>query len=172
MVDYVSGKNDVNDDLRASSTGSTLAGNGGDDVLRGNKGDDILVGGLGNDKLYGGAGADQFRFFGNQIDGASDVDAIYDLNFADGDTLVFGAYNGLFSTDADGLNGFASGDSAIISSFAGLAAAYEAGGGRITYTGNAGLNLLLISFENGDGATQTIRITQGYDAFVNELSAL
>lgn len=172
MADYISGKNGVDDDLRATSTGSMLAGNGGNDVLRGGKGDDILIGGRGDDKLYGGAGADQFRFFGDQIDGASDVDAIYDLNFADGDTLVFGQYNGLFSTDAPGLNGFANGDSAIISSFAGLAAAYEASGGRISYTGNPGLNLLIISFDNGDGATQTIRITQGYDAFVSELSAI
>lgn len=171
-MDYISGKDTTNDDLRASATGSILAGNGGDDVLRGGKGNDILVGGAGDDKLYGGAGADQFRFFGNQIGGVSDVDSIYDLNFGEGDTLVFGQYNGLFSTSSTGLNGFANGDSAIISSYAGLAAAYEASGGRITYTGNANLNLLIISFDNGSGATQTIRITQGYDAFINELSAI
>lgn len=171
-MDYISGTNATNDDLRASNTGSMLVGGGGDDVLRGGRSNDILVGGMGDDKLYGGAGADQFRFFGNQIGGASDVDSIYDLNFGEGDTLVFGQYNGLFSTDASGVNAFAQGDSAIISSFAGLAAAYEASGGRITYTGNANLNLLVISFDNGNGATQTIRITQGYDAFVNELSAV
>lgn len=170
-MDYISGKNTTDDDLTASGTGSHLVGGGGDDVLRGGKSDDILTGGAGNDKLYGGAGGDQFRFFGDQIDGASDVDAIYDLNFGDGDILVFGEYNGLFSTDAPGLNAFNSGDAAIISTFSGLAAAYEASGGRISYTGNASLNLLIISFENGDGATQTIRITQGYDAFVSELAA-
>lgn len=171
-MDYISGKNTTNDDLTASGTGSHLAGGAGDDVLRGGKSDDILTGGAGNDKLYGGAGADQFRFFGNQIDGDSDVDAIYDLNFAAGDTLVFGQYDGLFSTDADGLNGYSGGDAATISSFAGLAAAYEASGGRMTYTGNAGLNLLIISIDNGSGDIQTIRISQGYDAFVSELTSV
>ena len=170
MVDYISGKNTTDDDLRATGNDSQLVGGGGNDILRGGKGDDILVGGSGDDKLYGGAGADQFRFFGNQIDGASDTDAIYDLNFGYGDTLVFGQYNGLFSTDAPGLNGFASGDSAIISTYEGLAAAYEAPGGRITFTGNPTSNLLIISFDNGAGATQTLRITGGYDAFVSELT--
>lgn len=171
-MDYIAGSNQTNDDLSASSTGAMVVGGGGNDILRGGKSDDILIGGQGDDKLYGGAGADQFRFFGNQIDGSSDVDAIYDLNFGDGDTLVFGQYNGLFSSDASGLDGFAAGDSAIISSFAGLAAAYEASGGRISFSGNVNADLLVISFENGSGATQTIRISQGYNAFVNELSPI
>lgn len=170
MVDYVSGSNSGNDDLSASSTGSMLAGNGGNDVLRGGKSDDILIGGAGDDKLYGGDGADQFRFFGDKIEGASDKDAIYDLDFGEGDVLVFGKYNGLFSSDAPGLDGFASGDSAIISSFAGLAAAYEASGGRITYSGNAALDLLIVSFDNGAGQTQTIRISNGYAAFTSEFT--
>lgn len=170
MVDYIAGSNATNDDLTASGSGSMVVGGGGNDVLRGGKSDDILIGGTGDDKLYGGAGADQFRFFGDQIGGTSDVDAIYDLSFTDGDTLVFGKYNGLFSTDAPRLDGFAAGDSAIVSSFAGLAAAYEASGGRITYSGNPSVDLLVINFENGDGSTQTIRISQGYSAFVGELS--
>lgn len=168
MVDYVAG-NGGDNDLTATKTGSLIAGNGGDDVLRGGKSDDILVGGAGNDKLYGGSGADQFRFFGNRVEGASDVDSIYDLSFAQGDTMVFGQYNGLFSTDAEGLNGFASGNSAIISSFAGLAAAFEASGGRITYSGNAAVDLLVMNFDTGNGTTQSIRISNGYAAFVAEL---
>lgn len=170
MVDYISG-NAADNDFRATQGGSMMAGGLGNDVLRGGRGDDILIGGAGDDRLYGGAGADQFRFFGNQVGGASDVDSIYDLNFGQGDSLVFGEYNGLFNTDAAGLNGFANGDSAIISTFAGLAAAYEASGDRITFTGNASLDLLIISFDTGNGSTQTIRISNGYDAFVSELSA-
>jgi Ca2+-binding RTX toxin-like protein len=168
MVDYVSGSA-ADDDLTATPTGSILAGNGGADILRGGKSDDILVGGAGDDRLYGGAGADQFRFFGNQVGGTTDTDAIYDLNFSQGDTLVFGEYNGLFSTDAPGLDGFSSGNSAIISTFAGLAAAYEASGGRITYSGNPNVDLLVLSFDTGNGTTQNIRISNGYAAFVAEL---
>jgi Ca2+-binding RTX toxin-like protein len=170
MVDYISGTSGA-DDVQASTTGSMLSTGTGDDVLRGGKSDDILIGGAGDDKLYGGAGADQFRFFGDQIGGTSDTDAIYDLSFASGDTLVFGKYNGLFNVDDDGLNGFANGDSAIISSYAGLAAAYEASGGRITYSGG-GSDLLFITFENGNGATQTLRISNGYAAFVAELGSV
>lgn len=170
MADYVSGTEN-RDDISATRNDTTLAGKGGDDVLRGGRGDDILVGGAGNDQLYGGAGADQFRFFGNQVGGASDVDSIYDLNFAQGDKLVFGEYNGLFDTDAPGLNGFANGDSAIITSFEGLAAAYEASGGRITFSGNAAYDLLIINFETGNGSTQTLRISNGYAAFTQELSS-
>ena len=173
MVDYVAGNDATDDDLRASVSGSMVTCGDGNDVLRGGKTADILIGGAGEDKLWGGAGGDQFRFFGDQIGSLTDptdVDAIYDLNFADGDLLVFGKYNGLFGTDAAGLNGFAAGDSAIISSFAGLAAACEASGGRITFTGSAGADLLMISFDNGAGCTQTLRISQGYNAFVSELS--
>ena len=171
MVDYVAGTNGNDDDLTATPTGSMIAGNGGDDVLRGGKSDDILIGGAGNDKLYGGAGADQFRFFGNQVDGGSDVDAIYDLNFAQGDKLVFGEYNGLFDTDAPGLDGYSNGNAATITSFAGLAAAFEASEGRITYSGNANVDLLVISFDTGNDTTQTIRISNGYAAFVAALEA-
>lgn len=82
MVDYVGGTSG-NDTLDASPAGSMVAGGAGNDIIAGDKGNDILIGGAGDDRLYGGAGADQFRFFGNQVGGASDVDAIYDLNFGE-----------------------------------------------------------------------------------------
>ncbi|ODP36486.1 calcium-binding protein [Sphingomonas turrisvirgatae] len=166
-MDYVSGGAGSND-IRATAGGTMLAGNAGSDVLRGGKGDDILIGGAGDDALYGGAGGDQFRFFGNQIEGASDTDRLYDLNFADGDTLVFGAFGGLFE-DAAGVNAFNNGDAAIISSWDGLANAFEAAGARATYSGNAALDLLFITFDNGAGQTQTLRISNGYSAFVSAL---
>jgi Ca2+-binding RTX toxin-like protein len=166
MVDMVRGTSG-NDDLAALSnvTGSQIRGGDGNDVLRGGKADDILIGGAGDDSLYGGGGADQFRFFGDQIGGASDTDRLYDLNFGEGDTIVFGKFDGLFTDKVAGLNSFDNGDSAIISSWAGLAHAYETSGGRITYTGGAATDLLFISFDNGNGQTQTLRISNGYAAF-------
>jgi Ca2+-binding RTX toxin-like protein len=83
------------DNLTGSATdqdGSHIDGKNGNDRLQGSQFDDRLVGNGGDDILTGGAGADQFRFFGNQIDGASDFDTITDLNFAEGDTLVFGSF--------------------------------------------------------------------------------
>ncbi|WP_353471673.1 Ig-like domain-containing protein [Salipiger sp. H15] len=48
-----------NDTLKALSTGSMLAGNGGNDLLVGRGGNDQLFGGTGNDTLEGGAGHDK-----------------------------------------------------------------------------------------------------------------
>ncbi len=152
------------DDLKALSDGSRVSAGAGNDILRGNKGDDVLIGGAGDDQLWGGGGADQFRFFGDQIEGASDTDRLFDLNFGDGDWIVFGKFDGLFE-DGDGINAFDNGDSAIISSWEGLANAYEASNGRITYSGSTSTDLLFISFDNGSGQTQTLRISNGYTAF-------
>lgn len=157
-----------NDDLRALSDGSRVAGGAGNDILRGGRGDDILIGGAGDDQMWGGGGADQFRFFGDQIDGANDVDRIYDLNFGQGDWIVFGKFGGLFE-DASGINAFDNGDSAIISSWEGLANAYESAGARASFTGSASLDLLFITFDNGAGQTQTLRINNGYAAFTAAL---
>ncbi len=46
----------------ALTSGTTLNGNGGNDVLFGNIGADILNGGVGADRLRGGGGADTFGF--------------------------------------------------------------------------------------------------------------
>ena len=153
-----------NDDIRALADGSRVAGGAGNDILRGGRGDDILLGGPGDDQLWGGGGADQFRFFGDQIEGTSDTDRIYDLNFGEGDWIVFGEFGGLFE-DSAGINAFDNGDSAIISSWAGLASAVEAGGSRASFTGNAELDLLFVSFVNDAGQTQTLRINNGFAAF-------
>jgi Ca2+-binding RTX toxin-like protein len=95
-------------------------GNRGDDLLVGGAYDDVLVGNFGDDVLVGGAGADQFRFFGNEIDGALDVDRIFDLNFAEGDRLVFGEFaSGTFARSRD-VTAFAGGSAAIVDSFSDL----------------------------------------------------
>jgi Ca2+-binding RTX toxin-like protein len=159
-------------DIKASNAnGSLLDAGAGDDVLRGGKKADILVGGAGDDEMYGGGGGDQFRFFGNEIDGASDIDRIYDLDFSEGDTLVFGNYDGLFQ-DADGLNAFDGGDAAIISSFEGLVSAVENSNGRITTTFQSN-GVLLVHMQIGD-QVQTLYITNGvagYQAAAGEVSA-
>jgi Ca2+-binding RTX toxin-like protein len=156
-----------NDDLRADSGGSQVRGGAGNDVIRGGRGDDIIVGGPGDDIMSGGKGADQFRFFGNEIDGASDTDRITDLNFGEGDWLVFGNYNGVFA-NGDGINAFNGGDAAIISSWTGLMNAADSSGGRISITGNAGLDLLIITLDNGAGQTQIIRLSNSFAAYAAE----
>src|SRR5687768_8647752 len=101
---YVAGR-DGPDDLRATNDedGTQLRGGDGNDILRGGRYDDILVGGSGSDKMFGGDGGDQFRFFGDDIEGVSDTDFIYDLDFAEGDTLVFGNYGANTFSDDDGV---------------------------------------------------------------------
>ena len=76
--------NDQNDLLVGGSGNDTIGGQNGDDTVFGNAGDDQIAGGAGNDLLSGDDGADSFRFgagFGH--------DTVTDLNFAEGDRLVF-----------------------------------------------------------------------------------
>ncbi|WP_448500989.1 calcium-binding protein [Sphingomonas sp.] len=160
-----------NDDLRADPSGSMVRAGAGNDVIRGGKGDDIIIGGPGDDILWGGSGADQFRFFGNEIEGTSDTDRIIDLTFSEGDTLVFGNYNGVFA-NADGVNAFNGGDAAIISSWTGLMNAADTSGGRISITGNAGLDLLIITLDNGAGQTQVIRLSNSFAAYAAETGGM
>ena len=51
---------DGNDTINASATssGTWITGNGGDDLIYGGSGDDTLMGGSGNDTIYSGAGTD------------------------------------------------------------------------------------------------------------------
>ncbi len=168
---YVGG-NASDNDIKAvnNPAGTMLNGLAGDDVLRGGRFDDLLTGGAGNDLLYGGGGADQFRFYGNQISGATDLDKIFDLNFSEGDTLVFGNYAANTFTDTAGENAFAGGGSAIISSWQGLANAYQNSGGHITFSEKGSTDVLILNIDNGAGQTQTIHITGGYDALMSALT--
>ncbi len=162
-----------NDDLRANyndTDGSVLAAGAGDDILRGGRYDDVLIGGQGNDQMFGGAGADQFRFFGNQIDGALDTDRIYDLKFAEGDTLVFGSYaEGTFVRDT-GENAFASGTSAILSSWEGVVNAVQNSSNITATRQGAGNDSLVLTIHNGS-QTQEIVISNGWTAYQNALAA-
>jgi Ca2+-binding RTX toxin-like protein len=161
-TDYVRGTTG-NDDRSATAGGAVVSTGAGNDILRGRAGDDVLIGGAGDDQLYGGGGADEFRFDGNTIEGASDTDRIYDLNFGDGDQIVLLNYGaGLFADDA-GINAYAGGASATITSFEGLVNAAEAG--SISVVGYSATNLLFVTIDGPNG-TQILRINNAYNAFV------
>jgi Ca2+-binding RTX toxin-like protein len=168
VISYTTGKSG-DDDLRANysdNDGTMIRGNGGNDTLRGGSDNDILIGGRGDDWLWGGRGAGQFRFFGNEIDGPSDRDRIFDLTFGEGDTLVFGNFGGGTFTKAAGLNGFGNGTSAIISSWEGLvnAAAFS---DLVTATrGGANNDNLLLKITNATGQVQEIMITNGWSQYL------
>jgi Ca2+-binding RTX toxin-like protein len=144
--------------------GTLLNGGAGDDRLTGGKHADFLIGGAGNDILTGGAGADQFRFFGTQIDGKSDLDRIEDLNFAQGDKLVFG--NFAAKTFSDKAGGFSSGTAASFDSYADIV---KACADSTLVTGlreSAGSKNLLLRVVNGEGQVQDIVIVNGYAQYL------
>lgn len=166
---YVTGKAS-DDDIRAAldADGTMLRGGAGDDILRGGRFNDILVGGSGDDWMFGGVGADQFRFFGNELTGASDRDRIFDLTFGEGDVLVFGSFAaGTFSKLA-GVNGFSGGSAAVISSYEGIvnAAAFS---DLVTATRFSphNDNLLLKITNATTGQVQEILISNGWTHYVN-----
>ena len=159
-----------NDDLHAINTGSVVNGGDGNDVLRGNRSDDILVGGSGDDQMFGGAGADQFRFFANQLDG-TDTDKIYDLNFNDGDTLVFGNFTAGLFADNEGVNAFSGDTSAQISSIAGLRNLIADSDGAISASRKGNTEVLILTIHNGDD-TQIIHISGLWSAFQGDTPTL
>jgi Ca2+-binding RTX toxin-like protein len=80
------------DKLTGSKVADTIFGDAGNDIVNGDAGDDWLLGGsgndtitgsLGSDTMIGGAGKDTFVYASG--DG---TDYIYDLNVAEGDTIV------------------------------------------------------------------------------------
>lgn len=167
-----------NDDIKAISNtgaangpnpggGSYLSAGAGDDIVRGGKYDDVILGGAGNDSLWGGSGADQFRFSGNDMQGNSETDRIYDLNFAEGDKLVFNDFGaGTFQDIAGGnplqiLNG---GASAILDSWADVVELVNASA-NVTATGSSANGLLFLQIDGGALGIQTIRITGGWSHF-------
>ncbi|WP_150290558.1 calcium-binding protein [Sphingobium estronivorans] len=170
MQNYVGGDAGDNDIRASGLNGTILNGQAGDDILRGGRGDDILTGGAGDDQLWGGAGADQFRFFGNNIGGASDLDKIYDLNFSDGDTLVFGNYGNVHFADGDGINAFNGGAAAQISSWGGLVKMVD-DSDLVSASRKGQTDVLILTIDNGEGQTQTIHISGGWAAYSAAASA-
>ena len=158
-----------NDDLRANygdRDGTILDGGEGNDILRGGNYNDILVGGAGSDKMFGGLGGDQFRFFGDQIEGTTDTDFIYDLKFGEGDTLVFGTFGAGTFTDQAGVNAFAGGTSAIISSYEGIVNAARTSDDVTAYRESDNNDNLILRITDADGQLQHIVITGGYSQYL------
>lgn len=160
-----------NGDIRATNDvdGTILNGGAGNDALRGGRYDDILSGGSGNDSYYGGDGADQFRFFGNQIDGAGDTDKVLDLDFSEGDSIVFGNYGAESFADTDGANAYNGGGDVQISSWEGLVAAVQQLGERATVSQKGTTDVLILSIMVGE-QIQEIQITGGFAAFQNAMN--
>ena len=144
--------------------GTSLNGGAGDDRLTGGKHADFLIGGAGNDILIGGAGADQFRFFGHQIEGRSDLDRVMDLNFTQGDKLVFGNFGA--NTFSDKAGGFSSGTAAIFDSFADIVRACADSTLVTGLRESASSKNLLLRVVNVDGQVQDVVIVNGYAQYL------
>lgn len=151
-------------DIKATNDvdGSYLRGLGGDDILRGGKYDDVLDGGAGDDQLFGGKGADQFRFFATDVTSQSgpnvvDADAVRDVNFGEGDTLVFGRFSAGTYTDASGIDAVSGGAGAIVSSWDGLLSMINDTGWTVTRIGNT--QKVQISYAYDESHTQNITLT-------------
>jgi len=113
-----------------------LSGGGGADILFGGDGDDILNGDAGTDHMTGGAGADTFV-----LANRGDVgDRIFDLNFAEGDTVDL---RGLFT----GIS--------FVTKFT-----KAAGQATLTYDANLGYTYLRLDV-NGDGKLDYQAIING-----------
>jgi len=164
------------DDLRANyadGDGTNISGGFGDDILRGGSSDDILVGGAGDDKMYGGAGADQFRFFGtaanprDAVSGASDRDYIFDLNFGEGDKLVFGGFGAGEFTAHNGEQAFNGGAAAVITSIEGIINAVNSSANVTAYQyGHTDSLILDITF-NGGTQHQLVQISNMWSAYTS-----
>ncbi|WP_419904319.1 type I secretion C-terminal target domain-containing protein [Kiloniella sp.] len=71
--------------IRGSNNADTIRGDSLDNYLRGKSGDDILIGRAGSDDFRGDGGADTFDFTGQNV--GTDIDAVEDYNYGDGDIL-------------------------------------------------------------------------------------
>jgi Ca2+-binding RTX toxin-like protein len=155
------GDNDIRADY-GNTDGTNLNGNGGDDILRGGNHNDLLTGGQGNDEMFGGKGADVFRFFGLQADfislggqpSGSETDKIRDLNFGEGDRLLFEKF------DEDAAEG-------LITSYAELVALVDRSSWEASSI--AGNNNLKLTYDFGEGVVQNIIITGGYSEYLRAM---
>ena len=153
--------------LDADSDGTQLRGNAGNDLLTGGRFADFLIGNAGDDVLVGGEGGDQFRFFGDEIEGSSDTDRVYDLDFAEGDRLVFGSFaEGTFAR-MPGVNAFAGGTAVIVDSFGDLQQ-LDAASDRISISRLAeGSDVLVIQVANAAGQVQRIELSDAWQAYLD-----
>jgi Ca2+-binding RTX toxin-like protein len=152
--------------VASDGDGTHMDGGAGNDRLEGGKYDDRLVGNRGDDVLFGGGGADQFRFFGTQIEGGSDTDRVLDLNFREGDTLVFGDFGAGTFVKSGGVNAFSGGTAAILDSYGDIVSAAAASTLVTARRAAADSNDLLLSVVNASGQVQTVSILGGWAQYV------
>jgi serralysin len=164
---YLSGRAGADDLLAIASDmeGTQLRGAAGNDILTGGKYNDFIIGNQGDDVLIGGAGADQFRFFGNEIEGTSDSDRILDLDFAEGDILMLGYYSA--GTFAKAGGGFINGSDVIVRSFDQLAK-LDAASAKVTVSQASDLsNTLVIEIVQKNGQVQKIFVNDAWQNYMD-----
>jgi hypothetical protein len=89
----------------------------------------------------------------------SDLDRIFDLNFGQGDSLVFNNFGANTFFKANGVNAFNGGTSAILDSFGDIVAAAGASNLVTAKRASQSNDNLLLSITDADGQIQTISIT-------------
>jgi Ca2+-binding RTX toxin-like protein len=169
----VSGR--ATNDLLSATTdpdGSNMNGGAGNDTLLGSQFDDYLTGSFGDDILTGKGGADQFRFFGTQIEGASDTDTITDLNFAEGDSIVLTSFGKGTFLKANGVVVHNNGSAATIDSWSDIVAVDRASDLVSTRSSGANNQDLLLSITDVDGQVQNIVIVGGYAQYLSAGGAM
>jgi len=158
---------DGNQDLRAiykDRDGTVIDAGAGNDTLRGGNADDIMIGGAGDDQMFAGRGADEFRFFGTDIEGASDTDRLYDLTFGSGDVLTFEGFGAGTFSDGAYIDANEDGSGALISSYLGLVGAARSG--DVTAFRQSPYNdNLVVRVTNEAGQVQELFITAGWSQF-------
>lgn len=103
--------NGGNDMIRATRNADVLDGGDGNDLLKGLNGNDVLVGGAGNDRidggkridtLTGGTGADRFLFHdGDTSVGRANADVVTDFNHAEHDKIDLRGIDAIVGGDDD-----------------------------------------------------------------------
>lgn len=150
--------------LNGTNQSDIIIGGAGNDTLVGNRGDDIIVGGRGNDVLHGGVGADTFVFDSKTMT-RLEVDQVRDLNFRDGDRLVFEGFQNTFDKLPSGL--FANGDkmqSLIVDSMTDLMALGRLDHVVVSRHGNN--NTLLVSIAESDGNMLQLQLNNIFASFI------
>jgi Ca2+-binding RTX toxin-like protein len=147
--------------------GTNLTGAARNDWLFGGSYDDALTGRAGDDHLFGRGGADEFRFFGDEIGGPSDLDRIYDLSFEEGDTLNFGNFGPNTFSRFGGVGASADGTAAVLDSWSDVVSAASFSD-RVTALrdGPYGYNLVL-QVISSNGEINNIIIDGGWLPFVD-----
>ena len=141
----------------------TVIGTVHDDDMRGWGGDDQLVMRFGNDTGVGGTGGDAFVFDGRYINNG-DAHTVQDLDFSEGDTLVFQFMDaGTFDDSLDAGNDLAVTQSGATATFDSVADIVEADANGVLTGADNGLGGTILTVAVG-GDTMNVTL-DGWDIF-------